>query len=174
MEISPHTLSLQQTLKGVEAKLLFLGNGQHTPQQANEHQTLTALKQRLLEQIKSSIHGSGQQQSTQNTTALSSPSPLSTTPLMTTAPVTLNQTISKPPVLQPQVVLSKPRPPAPQFITQVPKENDNKILNRQRLQELIKEIDPTEQLDEEVEETNSGIFQYPVMDLKKLNHSRSQ
>ena len=51
MEVSPHTLSLQQTLKGVENKLQFLGTGPHTPQQAEEFQKLTNLKQKLLEQI---------------------------------------------------------------------------------------------------------------------------
>ena len=51
MEVSAHTLSLQQTLKGVENKLQFLGPGPHAPQQADEIQTLTKLKQNLLEQI---------------------------------------------------------------------------------------------------------------------------
>ncbi|XP_078486244.1 uncharacterized protein LOC144744809 [Ciona intestinalis] len=154
MDVSAHTLSLQQTLKGVEAKLLFLGNGPHNAQQANEHQTLTALKQRLMEQIQVSIQTTGQQQqqTSQNTAVLTNPSPQSSSPLIT-QPTLPNQNVVKPAISQlPQVVLSKPRPPAPQFITQVPQEKDNKILNRQRLQELIREIDPAEQLDEDVEE----------------------
>ena len=51
MEVSTHTVSLQQTLKGVETKLQFLGSGPHSAQQAEEFKTLTQLKQKLLEQI---------------------------------------------------------------------------------------------------------------------------
>ena len=48
---SPHTLSLQQTLKGVETKIQFLGSAPHNAKQAEELETLTKLKQTLLEQI---------------------------------------------------------------------------------------------------------------------------
>jgi len=51
MDVSPHTASLQQTLKGVEAKLAFLGAGPHTPQQAEELKKLSDLKQNLMQQI---------------------------------------------------------------------------------------------------------------------------
>lgn len=49
--MSAHTLSLQQTLKGVESKLQFLGSGPHTTQQAEELKTLAQVKQKLIEQI---------------------------------------------------------------------------------------------------------------------------
>lgn len=55
MEISAHTLSLQQTLKGVESKIAFLTqiSQPHTPQQTEELRTYTALKQNLLKDIQS-------------------------------------------------------------------------------------------------------------------------
>nr|CAB3266789.1 transcription initiation factor TFIID subunit 12-like [Phallusia mammillata] len=147
MSVSAHTVSLQQTLKGVDAKLSFLGPGPHDAQQAEELKKLTNLKQKLVQQIQASIQGVPQQQS------LSTPSPTTqlqqpTTQLMTT---TITQP-SLPPKPVQQMVLTKPRPAVPQFLTPSVPENDGKILNKQRLHELVKEVDPTEQLDEDAEE----------------------
>lgn len=53
------------------------------------------------------------------------------------------------PGVQPVVIAQASK--SPQVMQQLPVD-DNKILSRQRLQELVKEIDPSEQLDDDVEE----------------------
>ncbi|CAK8686098.1 unnamed protein product [Clavelina lepadiformis] len=143
MDISTHTLSLQQTLKGVETKLQFLGPGPHAQKQLEELQTLTKVKQTLVEQIQASI----QSKSSSPASVLPQGTPL------VIAKTTLAMPQATPPSAkaQPQVVLNKSRPGMP-FMMTAQREANNKILNKQRLQELVKEIDPSEQLDEDVEE----------------------
>lgn len=142
-----HAVSLQQTLKSVESNLASFGTGPYTPEQAVKVKELTQLKQRLVAQIQSAggsvtapTHSIPQQQ-TIKPAVMNQPSPATATSILP-GMVTQNTIKTE---LQPSVVLSQ----GPSASLPV---DDDKILSKQRLHELVKEIDPNGQLDDEVEE----------------------
>lgn len=154
MDMNAHHASLKQTLKGIESKLAFLGPGtHHTAQQAEEFKKLTAVKQNILQQIQASIQTTvSQQQVIASATTGTSQSTNTNTSHVSSPSVTLPMATPPQKPSHTQVVLTKPKPPTPVFVPQPNVKAETKILNKQRLQDLVKEIDPTEQLDDDVEE----------------------
>lgn len=153
--VNPHTLSLQTALKHVDNKLLEIGNGPHTPSQSEEHKKLTLARQKLLLQIQTSMQG-GVGSIASSTRA---PSIVMQTTKLANSNITLAGLMPKQPVTgQPtQVIINKTtslQQPLPNFINQANKTapRDNKLLDKKRLQDLVNEIDPNLQLDDDLEE----------------------
>jgi len=165
--VSPHTLSIQTTLQIVDSKLQDLGSGPHTPSQAEEHKKLTIHKQKLVQQMKASMQGVT----------------ISLTPTVPSQSIVMQATSKLPSThinMQPmmaksvignqpqQVIIAKSQQAShavASFINQSNSESQdkNKLLDKKRIQDLVNEIDPNMQLDDDLEEVFifiSNIFIY--------------
>ncbi|XP_039263582.2 transcription initiation factor TFIID subunit 12-like isoform X2 [Styela clava] len=138
-----HAASVQQTLKVVETNLSSLGTGPYTPEQAEKVQELNQLKQKLcqIQATGGTTAGFNLQQQAAKPIVMNQPSPA---PVSNMIPGMVTQTTIKT-ELQPAVVLSQGSATSAAI-------EDDKILSKQRLHELVKDIDPNEQLDDDVEE----------------------
>lgn len=162
---------MQQTIKILDSKLHEYGNPPYTPKDAEEVKKLQATKQSLLLQLQTQNLPNQQSASAVGTT----PTPVPTASIvmqagtkLTTANIAQMPMINKTSsalvggssgISHPHVVISKPAvqqqqpQPMQSYITQQSNApRDNKLLDKKRLQDLVNEIDPNLQLEDELEE----------------------
>ena len=59
---------------------------------------------------------------------------------------------------QPGIAIRQPIPSAGQAVPGMVVQQESKVLDKRRLQELVKEVDPMEQLDDDVEEVWTELY----------------
>jgi len=135
-------ISMQSTLKHVETKIAELGHGPHTPSQAEEVKRLLASKNTIKAKLNSIVRNP--------------PQKIMLTQYPTNKIIT--QQISRP---QQQLIINRTpsginNPVRVQLGNPTPLNNftppSNKLITKKRLEDLVKEIDPNLQLEEELEE----------------------
>jgi len=155
---TPHTLSLQSTLQMVDRQLQELGSGPHLAQQAEQHKKLTLTKQKILQQIQGAMQGENIQSSPSPSTQRAPSVVMQAGSKMGGNSITMQSMLMKAPTAsQKPVVLNKAsisQQSMPSFIAQTNNTatRDKKLLDKKRLQDLVNEIDPNLQLDEDLEE----------------------
>ncbi|KAK6168916.1 hypothetical protein SNE40_020072 [Patella caerulea] len=140
-------INYADTIKQLEQQISFLGSGPYTQQQKEEFDKLNILLERSRQEqlkitnpLKATMDSNCVSPGITAIAGLSQSSPMA----MTNSPTP----IAMSPVIRP----AAPYVPAPAIGSTSASSSEGRVLDKRRLQELVKEVDPLEQLDDDVEE----------------------